>query len=228
MRSLTILGMTALLLITLTAAPSRADKTVSLKFTIEQEADIYEESDYGEPPQVAIWLEDIETGKRTTVYATYRTASGDFYGKVECPVSLPAWVMVWREETGSEGFPTPRNTAPEAITKATSYERNVDAVATGIPLGKKLRYYIELNVAADFNAAYPLEGENNQLDNQHNGQPSLIYRGEITAGPGQVSIPQPWARTEQFQFTGEIIENLDGMDSALRCFSKIEVTVTDE
>ena len=212
----------------LSVSAALAGETVALTFTIHQEADIYEESDYGEPPQIAIWLEDPESGKCTTVYATYRTATGDFYGKVECPVSLPAWVMVWRGESGSDGFPTVRQTAPESITGATSYEQLVTATASGIPKGKKLNYYIEMNVAADFNAAYPLEGENNQLDNQHNGQPSLIYRGQIAAEPGEVSVPTPWARTEQYQFTGEIIEDLSGMDSALKCFSKIEVTVTSE
>jgi hypothetical protein len=136
--------------------------------------------------------------------------------------------MVWREETGNEGFPTPRLTAPESITAATSLEQLISASASGIPEGKKLYYYIELNVAADFNAAFPLEGENNQLDYQHNGQPSLIYRGEITAEPGAVSTPEPWGRTEQYQFDENIIHDLSGMDSALKCFSKIEVTVTSE
>ena len=205
-----------------------AAETVSLRFTIHQEADIFEESDYGEPPQLAIWLEDPETGKRRTVYVTHRTATGEFYGKVECPVSLPAWVMVWREETGNEGFPTPRVKAVDALTAATTLERTIKASATGIPKGKKLIYCIELNVAADFNAAFPLEGDNMQLDYQHNGQPSLIYRGEITAVPGNVSTPRAWARTGQYQFTGRIIENLEGMTSALSCFSKIEVTVDEQ
>ncbi len=218
----------AVLLLAAVSLASAAEETVSLRFTIHQEADIYEESDFGEQPQVAIWLEDPETGKRRTVYVTYRTATGDFYGKVECPVSLPAWVMVWREETGNEGFPTPRVKAVDAVTAATCLEREISASASGIPKGKKLIYYIEHNVAADFNAAYPFEGENNQLDDQRNGQPSLIYRGEITAVPGQVSTPEAWARTEQYQFTGETIENLEGMQNALECLSKIEVTVVKE
>ena len=133
--------------------------------------------------------------------------------------------MVWREETGNEGFPTPRAKAPEAITAATILEQLISATAAGIPKGKKLIYYIEHNVAADFNASFPLEGENNQLDYQHNGQPSLIYRGEITAEKGNVSTPEPWGRTEQYQFTGEVINDLEGMESSLQCFSKIEVTV---
>ena len=47
-----------------------------------------------------------------------------------------------------------------------------------------------MNVAADFNAAYPLEGENNQLDNQHNGQPSLIYRGRDNRRAGNCIHPR--------------------------------------
>ncbi|MGB5893358.1 MAG: hypothetical protein WBG58_04210, partial [Ignavibacteriaceae bacterium] len=36
------------------------DEKVKLIFNIHQERDIYDESDYGEPPQFAIWLEDQE------------------------------------------------------------------------------------------------------------------------------------------------------------------------
>jgi len=71
------------------------------------------------PPQFAIWLEDRETEEIQTVFVTYRTATGDFIGKAECPVSLPVWIAVFRKETGRDDFPTKRNPASEAVTEAT-------------------------------------------------------------------------------------------------------------
>ena len=193
-----------------------------LEFTFVQDAAVYEESDYGEPPQVAIWLEEVETGKLQTVYVTYRTASGDFYGKVECQVSLPAWITAWRREFGKEEFPTPRDPLPEAITAATSTDSLVQTRAA-VSRGKEYRYWIEMNVAGDFNAAYQLESEDLRLDYHGNGQPSLIYAGRISAVPGSSSVPVPFGHTDQYIYTDKLIENLDGFDSALACFTRIEV-----
>ena len=200
-----------------------ADKqSVRLRFSLTQDPDIYEESDYGEPPTMAIWLEDEQTKSFRSVYVTYRGATGNYYGKVECPVALPVWIGVWRREFSKEGFPTPRDPAPESITGATSLTGEVTAEVE-VPKGKKYRYYIEMNVAGDFNRSFPLETEDSRLDYNGNGQPSLIYRGEIMAEPGNRSTPEPCGRTDQHQFTGELIADLAGMDSALECLKKIEV-----
>ena len=43
------------------------------------------------------------------------------------------------------------------------------------------------------------------------------------AEPGNRSTPEPCGRTDQHQFTGELIADLAGMDSALECLKKIEV-----
>lgn len=213
----------AALTVTILIQTGLADKqTVKLRFSIIQDPDIYEESDYGEPPTMAIWLEDPETESFRTVYVTYRAATGDYYGKVECPVALPIWIGVWRKEFGKQRFPTPRNPAPESITRATSLTGEVTAEVE-VPGAKKYRYYIEMNVAGDFNRRFPLETEDSRLDYNGNGQPSLVYRGEIIAEPGIKSVPEPFGRTDQHQFTGELFTDLTGMVSALECLTKIEV-----
>ena len=196
--------------------------SLTISFTITQDRVVYEESDYGEPPQVAIWLEDPVTGTTRTVYVTYRTGTGRFAGKVECPVALPIWVKVYRREFGREGFPNPRSGAPEAITRATSRTETINAQAI-VPRASRWRYYVEMNVAGDFNRAFPLEREDQRLDYHGNGQPSLVYAGEIVAEPDSSSIPQPVGRSDQYQFSGELIPDIKGLDSALRVFKKIEV-----
>src|SRR3989339_2052009 len=168
-----------------------ADKEpVKLSFTFDQDRQVYEESDYGEPPQVAIWIEDLSNGSIRTAYVTYRTATGDFYGKVECEVSLPFWIAAYRREFGMEGFPPPRETAPDAITAATSREMTVSAEIE-VTRGKSYVYFIEMNVAGDFNAVFPLESADGRLDYHGNGQPSLIYSGHILAEPGDSASPEP-------------------------------------
>ena len=205
-----------------------ADKgPVKLRFTFDQDRQVYEESDYGEPPQVAIWIEDLSDGSIRTVYATYRTATGDFYGKVECEVSLPFWIAAYRREFGAEGFPTPRDTAPDAITAATSREMTVSAEIEAAR-GKSYVYFIEMNVAGDFNAAFPLESADGRLDYHGNGQPSLIYSGHILAEPGDSASPEPYGRTDQYQYTGEVIRDLQGIDSAFECLKNIQVFCTEK
>jgi len=194
---------------------------VILRFMIKQDSVIYEESDYGEPPQIAIWLENPAGGELRTIYVTYRTAAGDFLGKSECPVSLPVWTTVYRREFGRKGFPIPGSPAPEAITRATSEVELVTAEVE-VPKGSRHIFYIEMNVAGDFNSRFPFEDENSRLDYHGNGQPSLIYRGEITAEPGSKATARLLGRTKQHEFSG-IIEDLEGMDSALKCFKSIEV-----
>jgi len=201
--------------------------SLRLEFAFEQDPAIYEESDYGEAPQVAIWLEDSLSGQVKTVYVTYRAATGDYYGKVECPVALPVWIAAWRRETGRDDFPVVRKPAAEAITKATSLDGKVRASVT-VPSGTNWLCYIEMNVAGDFNSAYPFESQAGSLDNHGNGQPSLIFRATISAVPGAKAILEPFGRTEQHRFTGEIIRDFQGMDSALKCLGNITVTCTTE
>jgi len=197
--------------------------SLKLEISFGQDPAVYEESDYGEAPQVAIWLLDSLSGQVKTVYVTYRTASGDFYGKTECPVSLPVWIAAWRRETGRTDFPTLRDKAAEAITRSTSQDGQVHA-ETKVAAGRRYLCYIEMNVAGDFNTAYPLERQDGTLDNHGNGQPSLIFCAALTAAEGAKAAPAQIGRTEQFGYTGEIIHDLEGLDSALKCLTNLSVT----
>jgi hypothetical protein len=198
----------------------------TLLFTIHQERDIYDRSDYGEPPQFAIWLEDIETGNIKTVFVTHRTGMGDFEGKAECPVSLPAWIGAFRKETGREDIPTIQKPAYIAVTGATPKVPDFSARVT-IPADSRWNYYVELNVSGDYTPEFPMLKSDGTLDYQGNGQPSIIYIGEITGIPGDKSKPELIGRSEQLYLSTEINPDLKGIRNAKEVFSKILVTCVE-
>jgi hypothetical protein len=217
------------LLIIACSPPSgqKPDRDMELLFTIFQERDIYEKSDYGEPPQFAIWLENRNTGEIKSVFVTYRTATGDFEGKAECPVSLPVWIRAFRKETGRTNFPTIGAPAPEAVTGATPKVREFTARVT-LPGGSAWAYYVEVNVSGDYTPEFPALKSDGTLDPQGNGQPSIVYRGEITCAAGNHSIPELIGRTEQNYFSAKINPDLNGIESAKKVFSRISVKCVDE
>ncbi|MFC2087935.1 hypothetical protein ACFLSA_07235 [Bacteroidota bacterium] len=200
---------------------THSDKN-TLLFTICQERDVYDQSDYGEPPQFAIWLENKTTSQVQTVFVTYRTGIGNFEGKVECPVSLPAWIGAFRKETGRNDIPSIQNPA-DIITGATP---KVPEFSTKIkvPAGSQWYYYVEVNVSGDYTPEFPALLPDGSIDDQGNGQPSIIYRGEITGTPGEKSIPELIGRTEQLYLSTEINPDLKGIRNAKDVFSKIRVT----
>ena len=206
-----------------TSSADSISDNVNLNFKIRQERDVYDRSDYGEPPQFAIWLEKPETKKVRTVFVTYRTGTGYFEGKVECPVSLPVWISVFRKETGRKDFPRPWKPFYDGVTGATPTVE-VFTISEKVKKGSVWYYYIEMNVAGDYNEYFPQVLKTKRPDDHGNGQPSLIFRGEIVAEKGQISKPKIIGRSDQFYFVTEINPDLAGIDTAMDVFSEIVVT----
>ena len=200
----------------------KKEDTVVLLFSLDLNRRIYEKSDWGEPPQVAIWLEDPTSQVIKTVFVTYRSASGDWIGKVSCSAALPYWFGRYNEEANTTGPPTYRKPAPLAITGATP-ELGITAQAKVSPKSK-WNYFIEVNVAGDYNGDFPSMRENGMPDPQGNGQPSLIYKGSVVAEPGFKSSPILIGRTEQWNPTDKITTDVNGITTAKEVLGKIEVT----
>ena len=213
----------AILSLSVSGICQNADEKVRLVFNIHQEQDVYDESDYGEPPQFAIWIEDSEHLTVKTVFVTYRTGAGDFDGKVECPVSLPVWTGIFRKETGRDDFPSPLKPFYDGITGATP---KADDFNMSVKVEKDVNffYYIEVNVAGDFNKSFPSVSSKKQIDNHGNGQPSLIFKGEINSKIGETSEPELIGRSDQYYFSTKINPNLEGINMAQKVFSKIIVS----
>lgn len=198
-------------------------KTSKLVFEIKQNIDVYEASMFGEPPQLAIWIENMTTKQVKTVYVTKRTGTGDFEGKLNVPVALPIWVNVFRKETGKSGFPSPATTAPDAVTGA-SIKQELIYKEIIIATNQTWNYYIEVNVSGDFNKYFSNYQSNGEIDDQANGQPSLIYKGTISSIPGNISKPKLIGRTEQKIYTSLLNPDLDKITTAKMLLKNIEVS----
>jgi hypothetical protein len=199
----------------------RNPKLAMLVFSLELAQNVYEQTDYGKPPQFAIWLENADTGQIRTVCVTYRMGSGDWVGKVECPVALPYWVSRYNVETGTKGPPNFKKPVADVITRATPIQDFNEF--SEVEPNSKWYYYLEINVSADYNAAFPYRRPNGAPDLQGNGQPSLVYKGWIEAVDGACDEPKLVGRTEQWVSVDRIIADLNGITSAKELVSMFKV-----
>ena len=131
------------------ARPGASGGSVALEFRIEQDMDIVLFSDFGEPAQFAIWLENPVTHATKTVFVTRRSATGDWVGKAECPASLPRWFNVWRQETGHTGLPRADAPAADGVSGPTPKTKEFTWTAK-VTLDSEWVCWIEVNIAADF------------------------------------------------------------------------------
>ncbi len=195
-----------------------------LNFTLTLNPDIYKATNYGEPPQIAIWLEKPDSGIVRTVWVTRRIGKSDWNGKVECLTALPYWVNCYNIETETEGPPTSFNPLSDVITGATPKKELV--AKTGVLPGSFWNYYIEVNVSADYNKTFPAMLDDAWPDPDGNGQPSLVYKGAIEAVDGAYDIPLLVGRTEQWDSTDTLNSDLSGITNAKDIISSLKVTCT--
>ncbi len=204
------------------AKSAESPRQVTLRFSLSLNPGIYKQTKFKKPPQFAIWLEDAAGAKIRTVWVTEKTGTGNWGGKITRPVSLPYWVSRWKKETRSDSFPTPENPVADAVTGATPTQHFTNEIE--VPINSTWDYYVEINVSGDYNDAFTAVLKDGKRDRHANGQPSIIYRGQITALPGQRSAPQLIGRTDQLESVSHIIPDLEGISLAKNLLSKIEVT----
>ena len=80
--------------------------------TFIKNTDLIHLPNFGVLPQFAIWLEDPINGRFKTVFVIYRSATGDWEGKLEYPATLPYWFKVYQRENKTTTLPMLNNLAP--------------------------------------------------------------------------------------------------------------------
>ncbi len=204
-------------------AQEKTSPGILLRFSLTIDKNTYLYSDYGEPPQMAIWLENPDGKFYQTVFVTHRVGANDWVGKVDCPVALPFWEsrqFAWKRR--------PDETRQvEAVTGATP-KGGVFRTSVRVPPGSRWRYFVEVNVAGDFNEAFPYWSKDGAPDDVGNGQPSLVYSGQILARPGEKGTPELLGFTDQFSPTDTLRMDWGQITTAKNLISQIVVEAVTE
>ena len=202
-------------------------ETLLLEYRIRQNLELILMSNFGEPPQLAFWLEYPETGTLQTVYVTHRSAAGDWVGKLECPACLPRWYSVYREEFEKDRLPWLGQPLPDGLSGATIKEEEI-VLQTEIPKDTRVIAWIEVNMSADFNMDFPPPGVSSDFsDTDHDGQPSLIYRAEFKAKTGEIIEPEIWAYSRPGTNRGMVEHDLSPITNAREILTSLELHVLD-
>lgn len=195
-----------------------------IQVDIRQNMDIIHISTFGEPPQFAIWLENMETRDLKTVFVTHRVAVGDWEGKADVPVALPQWSKLFLDNDESDGSGSAER-SDLVITGATPKE-DYFSVRAEVRPGSEWICWIEMNLAGDFNEAFPeYDIETFYVDEYSRGQPSLLYRAEIKAVENMIFTPVLEAQSV-LKNGKVIIEPVsEGVTTAKYVFDTIQISI---
>ncbi len=200
-------------LISFSYAKESLDKSnVKVEFNLVLDKEIYELSDFGEPPQIAVWIKLPGDKKIKTISVTRRTARNIWKGKIECPTSLPIWKSQAEKSTEE----------PDAFSSATP-KNEIFRSTTYLKKGICVDCYFEVNVSGDFNAAFPYRNIRGMPDPQLNGQPSLIYHGKLIVKPGSSVKMKLKGRSDQWVPVISIISDLSGISSAKKLIKRVSI-----
>ena len=164
-----------------------------LQFDIHQNEKMIFLSTYAEPPQFAIWIENLNTGELQTVFVTQRVSTGDWEGKANVPVALPRWFELFKGENRSHNVVT--GDKFNAVTGATPKD-DFFSVRVEVKPGSTWVCWIEMNLAGDYNESFPeLNLETFEEDVYACGQPALLFNDTVKAIEGGIYNPSIYAQS---------------------------------
>lgn len=196
-----------------------------VQFDIHQNKKLIYLSTFSEPPQFAIWIENAKTHEVKTVFVTHRVAIGDWEGKANVPVALPQWFKTFRGPSSAYNAGGSADKSDMAITGATPKE-DFFTVRAEVEPGSEWICWIEMNLAGDFNDAYPeFNVESLKEDEFSCGQPALLYKAEIKADENLKFTPELTAQA--LWHNGEVtIEPVgEGVTTAKEVFDNMQISV---
>ena len=144
------------------------------------------------PPQYAVWLEDLEGNYLETVVVTEKIATEGwvFNGGNRRVEALPYW-MFRRSRVYSDGFmlPSSNERMADAVTAATPKKSSSAGIGSAVLSAaesdlRRLRIVAEFNHSTDFNEAWPADAvpadDNWSGGEMGSGQPAVVYAAEFT------------------------------------------------
>ncbi len=170
-------------------------------------------------PQLAVWLEDQNGRYIKTLYVTKKASalSWLFGPKEGRPESLPVWYHA-----------SSRN-SKKALENPSSNDKEIDAVTSATPKGglvisgeiidESCVIKVEVNASFDYNSTWT------KKNSGVNGQPSVVYQAEISAGKkGELELRFAGSGSVDGS-DGIIHQDAAGLDSAKKIVRIITATL---
>lgn len=182
------------------------------------------------PPQIAIWTEDLQGNYLSTIYVTHKIATQSWQasGGNRRKEALPHWCHS-RGVQYADGLylPTKKEPLTDGVTGATP-QGSFDLKLTPVEELKRFIVKIEVNHSTDWNDAYPKsakEGDANYSGGKEgSGQPAVVYMAEIDLTGGQKEFEAiPAGHSSPDGSSGEITEDTSALTTALEIVKKIVI-----
>lgn len=183
------------------------------------------------PPQIAIWTEDLQGNYLSTIYVTHKIATQSWQasGGNRRKEALPHWCYS-RGVQYADGLylPTKKEPLTDGVTGATP-QGSFDVKLTPASGLKKFIVKIEINHSTDWNDAYPKsakEREDNYSGGKEgSGQPAVVYATKVDLTRGQKEFEAILAgHSSPDGSNGDITEDTSALTSALKIVKKIVIT----
>lgn len=226
-RRLIFLLLAGLVLLAITAGflILRTYGRTEIQIDIHQNKKIIHLSNFAEPPQFAIWLENPASGELKTVFVTHRVAKGDWEGKANVPVALPRWYQLFRGNKKTDSSTAKNKKKDMAISGATP-KADYFSMRIEVEPGSEWICWIEMNLAGDFNDAYPeIDVKTLREDEFSNGQPALIYRCAIKALEGSRFRPEIVSQSAWNKGEVSVEAVSEGITTAKNVFDDIKISI---
>lgn len=184
------------------------------------------------PPQIAVWLEDMQGNYLSTVYATHKIATQDWQaaGGNRRKEALPAWCHARGIKYGDGLYlPTKEQPLTDGISGATpcgSFDIRLCA-KEGL---RRFVVKVEVNHSTDFNGHYPKTAKpgdaNYSGGKEGSGQPAVVYRAEVDLTSGQQVFEATLeGHSSPDGSSGDINKDVSGLTTALDIVKRITVSI---
>lgn len=184
------------------------------------------------PPQIAIWAEDMQGNYLSTIYVTHKIATETWQAARgnRRKESLPHWCYT-RGVQYADGLYLPTKDTPLAdgisgATPTTSFDLCIK------PNNNLTRFVvkIELNHSTDFNESYPTsakEGDANYSGGESgSGQPAVVYAATINLNSGNtVFIAELIGHSSPDGTDGKIDPDISTLTTALHIARQIIINI---
>lgn len=184
------------------------------------------------PPQIAVWVEDLQGNYLSTVYVTHKiaTQSWSMSGGNRRKEALPHWCYS-RGVKYEDGLylPTKKHPFTDGISGATPQEGFEVKLCPATAL-QRFIVKVEINHSTDFNACYPdsaKEGEANYSGGKKgSGQPAVVYAALIDRASGQDAFEATLiGHSSPDGNSGAIYEDVTGLTTALHIVKQITIQI---